>query len=137
MSIHRDLGVTRIINAAGAYTPLGVSRSSPSVRAAASAALGEFFVIDELLDALSARLARDTGAEAGTAAHCVAAGITLCVAAAMTGTAPIAIAALPATNGLRNRVVIPAGHAVDYGHPILTDIRLAGAQPIVAGTPRE
>ena len=55
----------------------------------------------------------------------------------MTGTAPEAIAALPDSSGLRNRVVIPAGHAVDYGHPILTDIRLAGARPVVAGTPRE
>src|SRR6188472_3162382 len=43
------------------------------------------------------------------------------------------IAALPDASGMPNRVVIPAGHVVDYGHSILTDIRLAGAVPVIAG----
>jgi L-seryl-tRNA(Ser) seleniumtransferase len=34
---------------------------------------------------------------------------------------------------MKNRVVLPAGHAVNYGHPIVQDIRLAGAQPVFAG----
>lgn len=44
------------------------------------------------------------------------------------------VAALPDTRGLRNRVVLPAGHAINYGHPIVQDIRLAGAAPVLAGS---
>jgi uncharacterized pyridoxal phosphate-dependent enzyme len=35
---------------------------------------------------------------------------------------------------MADRVVLPAGHAVDYGHPLTTDIRLAGATPVVTGS---
>lgn len=134
MTLHERFGLTRVVNARGTYTPLGVSRSSEHVGRVVAQALGGFFVIDELQDVLSRTIARDTGAEAGAATHCVAAGITLCVAATMAGDAPHAIAALPDATGLPNRVVIPAGHAIDYGHPILTDIRLAGATPVIAGS---
>lgn len=134
MSIHDDFGLTRVINAAGTFTPLGVSRSSVRVSEVVAAALGEFFIIDELQDVLSEVVAHETGAEAGAVTHCVAAGITLSVAAAMAGDAPEHVAALPDSTGLPNRVVLPAGHAVNYGHPILTDIRLAGAVPVTAGT---
>jgi uncharacterized pyridoxal phosphate-dependent enzyme len=133
MSLHDRHGLSKVINAAGTFTPLGVSRSSPRVAAAAAEALGAFFVMDELQDAAGRAIARATGAEAGTLVHCAAAAITLAVAAAMTRGAPEKIAALPDTSGMPNRVVLPAGHAVDYGHPIVTDIRLAGATPILAG----
>ena len=38
------------------------------------------------------------------------------------------------TGASANRVVLPAGHAVDYGHSILQDIRLPGANPVLAGS---
>ncbi len=134
MSLHDRYGLTRVINAAGTYTPLGVSRSSETVSAAAAAALREFFVIDELQAAASDALARMTGAEAAAVAHCAAAGITLAVAAAMAGGDADKVAALPDAAGMPARVVLPAGHAVDYGHPIVQDVRLAGATPVLAGT---
>jgi L-seryl-tRNA(Ser) seleniumtransferase len=133
MTLHSRYGLSEVINAAGSFTPVGVSRSSSDVAQAAGEALTQFFVMDDLQDALSAAVCRFTGAEAGAAVHCVAAGITLSVAAAMTGLDPARIAALPTTDGMPNRVVLPAGHAVNYGHPIEQDIRLAGAKPILAG----
>jgi L-seryl-tRNA(Ser) seleniumtransferase len=134
MDIHDRYRLTRVINAAGSFTPLGVSRSSPAVAAAAAEALQAFFVMDELQEAASAAIVRLTGAQAGAVVHCAAAGITLSVAAAMAGASPEAIAALPDATGLADRVVLPAGHAVNYGHPIVQDIRLAGATPVLAGT---
>jgi L-seryl-tRNA(Ser) seleniumtransferase len=134
MEIHDRYRLTPVINAAGTYTPLGVSRSSERVSAAAAAALREFFVIDELQAAASNAIARWSGAEAGAATHCAAAGITLSVAAAMTGDDPERVAVLPDADGMRARVVLPAGHAVNYGHPIAQDVRLAGATPVLAGT---
>jgi uncharacterized pyridoxal phosphate-dependent enzyme len=136
LSLHEKYLLTPVINAAGSFTPLGVSRSPEPVRQAVAAALGEFFVIDELQEAVSRTVARQTGAEAAAVVHCVAAGITVAVAAAMAGRRPESVAALPDAQGLAHRVVLPAGHAVDYGHPILTDIRLAGASPVLAGTPK-
>ena len=134
MTLHARYGLTRVINANGTYTPLGVSRSSAHVGQVVAAALGEFFIIDELQKVLSREVAGMTGAEAAAVTHCVAAGVTLSVAAAMAGDAPDAVAALPDASGMPNRVVIPAGHVVNYGHSILTDIRIAGATPVIAGT---
>jgi L-seryl-tRNA(Ser) seleniumtransferase len=134
MGLHDRYGLTRIINAAGTFTPLGVSRSSEAVSRAAAEALQEFFIIDELQTAANTAIVRLTGAEAGAVVHCASAGIALSIAAVMTGAAPDRVAALPNTAGLRRRVVLPAGHAVDYGHPIVIDVRLVGAEPILAGS---
>lgn len=135
-SLHEQFNLSRVINAAGTFTPVGVSRSSEAVARATAAALGDFFVIEELQAAADRALARLAGAEAGAVTHCAAAGITQAIAATMSGGDPERVAALPDASGMPDRVVIPAGHAVDYGHPILTDIRLAGAKPVVAGSER-
>ncbi|WP_055568808.1 aminotransferase class V-fold PLP-dependent enzyme [Streptomyces atriruber] len=134
MGPHDQYGLTRIINARGTYTPLGVSRSDGRVAAVAAEALGEFFVMAELQDVASGVIAGVTGAAAGAVVHCTSAALTLSVAAAMTGDSAERVAALPDSAGMPARVVLPAGHAVDYGHPLLQDIRLAGAAPVPAGT---
>ncbi len=122
-----------IINARGPFTPLGVSRSPEPVASAVSQALQNFADISVLQDAVDTALREHAGSEAGTVVHCAAAGITLAIAAAMTGSDPARVAALPSTAGLRNRVVLPAGHAVNYGHSLEQAIRLAGAIPVFAG----
>ncbi|MFC0624139.1 aminotransferase class V-fold PLP-dependent enzyme [Kribbella deserti] len=134
MGIHKQLGVANAINASGTATPLGVSRSSPAVAAAVAAALPEFFVMEELADLASASIAKATGAEAGAVVHCTAAATTIAIAAAMAGTDPARVAALPDTTCLPNQVVLPAGHAVDYGQSNLQAVRLAGAQVVLAGS---
>jgi uncharacterized pyridoxal phosphate-dependent enzyme len=126
--------LTDVINARGTFTPLGVSRSSPAVRAAVAEALAGYFVMDELHRIADAELAHASGAEAGAVVHCAAAGITLAIAACMTGTSAELVAQLPDTAGMPRRVVLPAGHAVDYGQPMLQAIRLAGAVPVLAGS---
>jgi len=133
MSIHERYRLSVVINAKGTYTPLGVSRSSDGVAEAVAQALPEFFVMDELGDRASEAIAQVTGAQAGAVVHCTAAGITLAVAATMTGGDPRRIAALPDTTDLHHRVVLPACHVVDYGHTNLQGIRLAGARVDLAG----
>ena len=128
-----SLAEHRIINARGPFTPLGVSRSPEPVAAAVARPLQSFADISNLQERASTALSAHAGSEAGTVVHCAAAGITLAVAATMTGSDPDSVAALPATTGLRNRVVLPAGHAVNYGHPLEQAIRLAGATPVFAG----
>jgi uncharacterized pyridoxal phosphate-dependent enzyme len=133
MDLHDKYGFTKILNARGTYTPLGVSRSSAQVGRRVSDALTQFFIIDELQAEISAVVSHLTGAEAAAVVHCTSAGITLAVASALAGDDPNKIDALPDASGMPNRVVIPASHVVNYGHSILTDIRLAGGAPVVAG----
>jgi L-seryl-tRNA(Ser) seleniumtransferase len=125
--------LTQVINARGTFTPLGVSRSSPAVCEAVAAALREHVVMAELEAAAEAALQRWSGAEAATVVHCTAAAITLAVAAAIAGCDPRRIASLPDATGVRRDVVLPAPHAVDYGHPLVQDLRLAGARAVMAG----
>lgn len=125
-----DHTLTRLINAAGTFTPLGVSRSSATVGENVAAALAHFLVIDELQDIASTVLADWTGADAGAVTHCAAAGITLSIAALFAGDDPGRVAALPDTGSRPNRIALPVGHAVNYGHPIEQDIRLAGGVPV-------
>jgi hypothetical protein len=70
MTIHAQYGLTRVINANGTYTPLGVSRSSGHVGHVVTAALGEVFIIDALQKVLSLEAAGMTGAEAGADEMC-------------------------------------------------------------------
>lgn len=65
---------------------------------------------------------------------CTAAGLTLGVAASMTGNDPGKVAQLPDTTGLKNEVVLQKGHAVNFGVPVTQMIRLAGARPVEVGT---
>ena len=133
MSIHERYRLSVVINAKGTFTPLGVSRSSDGVATAVAQALPEFFVMDELGDRASEAIAQVTGAQAGAVVHCTAAGITLAVAATMTGGDARRIAALPDATDMHHRVVLPACHVVDYGHSNLQGIRLSGAQVDLAG----
>jgi L-seryl-tRNA(Ser) seleniumtransferase len=124
----------RLINVSGTMTSLGASRAGPDVIAAVSDILGRFIAIDELQAQASAVIARATGAEAGYITSSSASGMTLAIAAAMTGPDLARIERLPDSEGLKNEVVIQAGHLINYGAPVAQAIRLAGAKVIAAGT---
>ncbi|MDJ0955828.1 MAG: aminotransferase class V-fold PLP-dependent enzyme [Arenicellales bacterium] len=125
---------TRVINARGTYTPLGVSRSPEPVVRATAESLRHFFDMEQLADQAGHEIARITGAEWGCVTHCTAASITLSCAALMTGINVIHINQLPNTTGMRSGIVIQGGHLVNYGHPIEQAVRLSGAKVLSAGT---
>jgi len=132
--IHDQLGLSRVINARGTYTPLGVSRSTEPVIEAVAQSLRQFFDMSELYEIAGQNIATLTGAEWGVVTHCTAASISLSVAALMTGDNGAKIGALPDTTGMNSKVVIQAGHCVNYGQPIEQAIRLSGASVIVVGS---
>ena len=71
MTLHERYGLSQVINAAGSFTPLGVSRSSAGVARATGEALTQFFVIDQLQDALSAAISHHgSGGGCGGALRC-------------------------------------------------------------------
>ncbi|MCG8562027.1 MAG: beta-eliminating lyase-related protein [Hyphomicrobiales bacterium] len=134
MTLFEDYGLHELINARGVFTPLGVSRTPEPIIEAVAEALRHFFDMAELQEATGRTIAEIAGCEWGAVTNCAAASITISVAAVMAGTDAEKIARLPDTTGMADRVVIQAGHLVDYGQPIEQAIRLAGAEPVVAGT---
>lgn len=122
------LGLRPIINVSGTMTHLGASIIVPEAIEAMAAVASEFVELSQLHKKAGAVVARLCGAEAGTVTASVSAGITLSVAAAMTGSDLGRIEQLPDTAGMKNEVVIQQGHMVNYGHPLEQGIRLAGAK---------
>jgi D-glucosaminate-6-phosphate ammonia-lyase len=96
--------------------------------------LRHFFVLDEVQAAAGRLIAEASGAEAGCVTACTSAGITLSVAACMTGNDLGKVWQLPDTTGMARRVLIQKGHCVNYGAPIVQHIRLAGAEVVEVGT---
>ncbi len=124
---HDANGCRRLINVSGTMTSLGASIASPEVRQATAAVMSEFVDMHELQARASAAIADLTGAEAGCMTASASAGITLCVAACMTGLDPGRVEALPNDPGERNEVVVQLGHLCGYGAPVSQAIELAGA----------
>ncbi len=133
MDIFEKYGLTRVINACGKMTSLSAAIVLPEIREAAGESLKHFFVLDELQAAAGRVIAETTGAESGCVTACTAAGITLGVAACMTGCDIARVWQLPDATGMPHRVLIQKGHCVNYGNPITQTIRLAGARAVEVG----
>ena len=127
-------GLRPVVNVSGTMTSLGASIAVPEAIEAATAIMPRFVVMSELHARASRAVAGATGAEAGFITASASAGITLAVAAAMTGPDLARIEQLPDTEGMKNRVILQAGHNCHYGAPLDQAIRLAGARVDLIGT---
>lgn len=134
-TIRERLGLRPVINVSGTMTSLGASIIVPEAIRAMSEIASQWVEMDDLQRRASDIIARLTGGEAGFVTACCASGMSLAVAGAMTGTRLLAIERLPDdTTGLKNEIIIQAGHMVSYGAPVDQSIRLAGGKVVVAGT---
>lgn len=134
MDLYEKYRLTRVINACGKMTHLAGAIVLPDVIEEVTHAMGCFYDLDELQDRAGEVIARATGAQWGCVTACTAAGISLGVAAAMTGNDLGRVWQLPDTTGMANEVVIQKGHAVNFGAPVTQMIRLAGAAAVEIGT---
>jgi L-seryl-tRNA(Ser) seleniumtransferase len=134
MDLHEKYGLTRVINACGKMTALSGAIVLPEIAEQASESLEHFFILDELQAAAGKVIAEATGAESGCVTACTSAGITLGVAACMTGASLPKILQLPDTDGMNSRVLIQKGHCINYGHPVTQSVRLSGAEAVEVGT---
>ena len=130
----RRFGFKRVLNAMGTPTILGASAVSPDVRSAVDSVLRISVEIDELQAAACRVISRHTGAEAGCVTSSCSAALAVAAAAAMTGPDLAAIARLPDPAGLRDRIVLPLGHDVNFGAPVSQMIRISGAEVVRIGT---
>jgi L-seryl-tRNA(Ser) seleniumtransferase len=124
---HSKHGFKPVINVAGTMTTLGASIASPEVISATAEAMENFVVIHEAQEKASTVIAQATGAEAGCLTSSASGGVTLSVAACMTGLDPTRVERLPLDPGPRCEVVVQAGHLCGYGAPIEQAVALTGA----------
>ena len=116
--IRARLGLRPVINVSGTMTSLGASIVVPEAVEAVTRILTEFVEMGDLHRKASQVIAELTGAEAGFVTASCSAGISLAVAAAITGENLWAIEQLPDTGTLKNEVLIQTGHMVNYGAPV-------------------
>jgi L-seryl-tRNA(Ser) seleniumtransferase len=107
--VYQSIGVRPLINARGTFTIISGSTMLPEVRAAMDAAAQKYVHLDELTDAVGARLAALTGAEWGLVSNGCSAGLTLATAACLAGGNPDLHVRLPNLSGFpKDEAIIPA-----------------------------
>lgn len=131
--IRPSAGLRPVINVSGTMTSLGASIVVPEAIAAMGSILPQFVEINDLQRKASAVIARLSGGEAGFVTASCSAGISLAVAASITGKDLAAIERLPEVRGDKNEVIVQMGHVVSYGAPVDQAIRLAGGKPVLIG----
>jgi len=128
-----QLGLRRVVNAAGKLTMLGASTQSAGVRAAMQEGAQNFVDLAELMRAADQRIAQATGAEGGFITSCSAAGVAIAVAACVTRGDLARTEALPFV-GPPNELIIQGGHKIHFGASLTQIMRLGGAQIVEIGT---
>jgi L-seryl-tRNA(Ser) seleniumtransferase/D-glucosaminate-6-phosphate ammonia-lyase len=129
----QQLNISRVINASGRMTSLGVNTLSDDVLAAVAAAGRNYVDIEQMQRTVGREIAGLLGAEDAMVTTGAAAGVALMVAASITGINLTAIQALPDTGGRANAILIQAGHQVNFGAEITQIIRMAGGKPCPIG----
>lgn len=114
MGILEMLGLKRLINAYGTVTLIGGSRPSEEVLKAMAEISKVFVSMEELYRKVGEIIAKETGAEAAIVTSGAAAGVTLSVAACMTGGDLKRAYQLPNTTGLKDEIVVQRKHKSIY-----------------------
>jgi D-glucosaminate-6-phosphate ammonia-lyase len=132
-TVYQQFGVDSVINAAGKMTALGGTAQSDAVARAQAAAAQSHVDIETLRRRAGELIARCTGAQSASITSGAAAGIAIAVAACITGTHLDRVLRVPNTDGLRRRVVLQAGHDINFGASVTQMIELGGGRPEIIG----
>ena len=135
--IFQRYGLRRIINASGTETTKGASPVCPEVIEAVTALVPYSVDMLELQSVACHTIARAYGCEAGIVANCSAAGISIAVAACMTGADLANAERLPDTSFMRNEVILQRGHNVTYGGYVTQNVAITGAKIVEIGAATE
>lgn len=127
------LNLRHVINTSGTMTGLGASIVGQNAIQSVAGILGQFVEIDDLQRRASKTISELTGAEAGFITASCSAGITLSIAALMTGNDLGAIERLPDHANAKCNVIMQMGHMVNYGAPVDQAVRLSGAKVVPIG----
>lgn len=132
--IYESIGVRTLVNARGTITVIGGSTMLPEVRAAMDAAARHYVQLDELAEAIGARLAELTGAEWGMVTSGAAAALTLATAACVSGGNPDLHVRIPDLRGFpKDECIIPRHSRTSYD----ASVRAVGVRMIEVDTVEE
>ena len=132
--VYQSIGVRPLINARGTFTIISGSLMLPEVRAAMEEAAKHYVHLDELAEAVGARLATLTGAEWGLVTSGCAAALTHATAACVAGGNPDLHIRIPNLAGFaRDEVIIPKHSRNVYD----AAVRAVGVRVIEVATPAE
>jgi uncharacterized pyridoxal phosphate-dependent enzyme len=129
----KELGVKPFINAAGTYTTLTASLMQKEVVQAYEYASRSFVRLNEVQDAVGAKIATMLGTEAAIVTSGAAGALTCGTAGCVTGTDEKAIHQIPDMTGLKNEVIIQKSHRYGYDH----SVRAVGVRLIEVETAAE
>lgn len=129
----KELGVTRVINAAATMTFLSGSLMMPEVIAAINATAHDFADMYELQDKVGAKIAEMLHCEAAMVTSGAACALVLGTAAVITGTDADKRKQLPNLPGARPEVIMQKSHRYVFDQAITT----TGAKIIEVENPRE
>lgn len=132
--IYQSIGVRPLINGRGTYTIISGSLMLPEVRAALDAASRHYVHLDELADAVGARLATLTGADWGMVSCGCSAALTHATAACVAGGNPDLHVRIPDLRGFaKDEAIIPRHSRNVYD----AALRAVGVRVIEVSTPEE
>ena len=131
--IYQSIGVRPLINCEGVITIIGGSLTLPEVKQAMEEASRHYIHLDELAEAVGARLAELTGAEWGIVTSGCAAAMTHATSACVTGGDPEILQRLPDLTGLKNEVVVPRYCRNVYDHAV----RMVGVKMVEVDNTRD
>jgi L-seryl-tRNA(Ser) seleniumtransferase/D-glucosaminate-6-phosphate ammonia-lyase len=132
-TVYQQFGVDPVINAAGKMTALGGTAQSDAVANAQAAAAQSHVDLATLRRRAGELVAHCTGAQAASITSGAAAGIAISVAACITGTHLDRVLRVPNTDGLRRRVLLQAGHDINFGASVTQMIELGGGRAEIIG----
>ena len=131
--IYQSIGVRPVINCKGTFTIIGGSLMLPEVKQAMEDASRHYVHLDELMEAVGARLAELTQAEWGLVTAGCAAAITHATAACIAGADPEKLQRLPYLDGLKDEVIMPRYSRNVYDHAA----RMLGVRIVEVDSPAE
>jgi len=129
-NVYASIGVRPLINCKGTYTIISGSQSLAEVKTAMEAASHHYVHLDELMGAVSKRLAELTQAEWGIVTAGCAAALTHATAACIAGSNPERMQRLPDLTGMKSEVIMPRYSRNEYDHAV----RMLGVKMIEVET---
>ena len=115
---YQELGVRPLINCVGTVTRFSGSLALPEVRQAMTQASLQYVMIEELMEAVGARLAQLMQCDWGLVTNGCAAALAQVTAACVAGTDPEKMGRLPYTDGMKNEVIVQKSHRMGYDRAI-------------------
>jgi L-seryl-tRNA(Ser) seleniumtransferase len=113
-----ELGVRPFINAAGTYTDMTASLMPPEVMHAINYASEHYVMLNELHDAVGARIAALLQCEAAMVTAGAASAMTLGTAGVLTGTDRQKTLLVPNLVNMKSEVIIQKSHRFGYDHAV-------------------